>query len=271
MGREPWEVVVAVTSPKGGVGKTTCVAHLMVAMLEGHFGWPKNLRVLAIDADPSQYLKERVANLREEISADASTRLQYTRMPVRTLLHKGSSAAFRNGLAEAKRGIDVLMIDVPGIDSAALALSLKVADIAILPVDTSAMGEGGLEGMIEVLRDVLPLNEDLVSVLVPNKLSPRQRAGRLLLDNLGYVDEALGEFRVVYDPSDPITLEHRAVYSIAGDVPLVGREASDIEKDRLLIRPGATALEKPGASGAAGARRDLQRLSAALQSIIGKV
>lgn len=264
---EPWNITIAVVSRKGGVGKTTTAAHLLVAMCKGLLGWPDDLRVLGLDTDPQQSLKSRVSDLRVEI--DSAGDIQYDYLPVETLLHRGrQSAAFRQSLVRAAERVDILLIDVPGVDSAELALALRVADIAILPVDTSAMGEGGLEQMFPIIEDVLALNEELVSVLLPTKISPRTKAGRVLLNNIKQVDSALGDLRVVYDAEDPVVLEQRAIYSIAPDCSTEGKSDAEIKAERRALMPGATALEKPSSSGAAGARRDLSRLSGQLLEII---
>lgn len=258
------KLTIGVVSSKGGVGKTTIAAHLAVAAQTGSLGFPSELRVLGVDCDEQRSLT-KIFELRGDMQAEG---FDYPEVEVRSLLAQGrKTVTFESNLRKWAADSDIVIVDVPGVKSPALAATLKVVDVALIPVDASMMGEYGLVNVLEVYAAVQEtFNPSLVGVLVPNNIRPRTTAGRLFLENLADLDEDFEELAIFYDPKSPVTFENRTVFAIRPE-PAEGRlSRKEFSERRQRMRPGATALEKPGASGLVGAQRDLRHL---IQLLVG--
>lgn len=166
--------IVAISSPKGGVGKSTIALNLAVATAKS------GLRVLLVDVDPQSALllslgreRDAVRGLVEVLAgrvslADAviQTRLfGLSVLPLGKLRMRDTSAyerhledgfALRAALAPAVDDFDVVLIDTPAGFGGATMGALRCADAVISPL---AAGPLALRNAPEMLELIVWLNE----------------------------------------------------------------------------------------------------------------
>ena len=123
-------MVISIINQKGGVGKTTTTVNLGAALAEaGH-------RVLLLDLDPQRSLSHYSALASERLAMEEATPEE-----IREVLVQAGPARF-----------DYALLDCPptlGMESAA---SLKVADLALLPLQAAMPAWVGLAGTLQTVR-----------------------------------------------------------------------------------------------------------------------
>jgi chromosome partitioning protein len=104
--------IIALVTQKGGSGKSTLAACLAVAAMEARE------KVFLIDMDPQQSLLKWGATRNDKD------------IPVETIM----AAKLPRALAALESsGIDLVLLDTPGTDSAATEAAMKAADLCVIP------------------------------------------------------------------------------------------------------------------------------------------
>jgi len=163
--------IVAVGSPKGGVGKTTtAVTVATIAAKSGH-------RVLLIDGDANQSAVDWCQNAGDEIPLDVSPAPEPEDLRKLTQLR-------------TKHSYDLAVVDLPGARAGAFEAMLTgagrrpVADLLVVPTTAELMD---LRPVLRVMqREVLPLRVPYLMVLKADPLA------------LSWVTERRAELRDTY-------------------------------------------------------------------------
>ena len=132
--------IFVVGNEKGGAGKTTCSMHLITGLLE------KGLKVASLDADCRQHSLTRYIQNREEYNGKNPDQL--VPMPRHFLLKESTEPNiparekeerynFEAIFEDAKRGVDVVVIDTPGSHSFLSCLAHSYADTVVTPINDS--------------------------------------------------------------------------------------------------------------------------------------
>lgn len=137
--------LIVMASAKGGAGKTSLAAHLLVEYARR--GWD----VAGADADPQGSLVQWHA-----IEGDGP--------PVYAV---GDGA--RATLADMKGRYDLVIADTAGQQSRRLAGALMVADLAVVPVRPEGMDIFALPATLDTIATAQELNPDLRAALLVNQ------------------------------------------------------------------------------------------------------
>lgn len=130
-------LVIAVASPKGGVGKTTTCVQALVWMLS------KGIRAAAIDTDPMHNLHGFNNDRNDAISIAGYDDLPIiTVEPLEASYHHDSTRAAEldakkldQTIKRLSKSYNVIIIDVPGFDSMFMQQAHLQAHIVLTPVD----------------------------------------------------------------------------------------------------------------------------------------
>lgn len=143
--------IITVVNQKGGSGKTT-----LCMQIAG--GLAKRTKVLVVDADPQGTATRWSSSASDNNPFPASV--------------SGLSAAGEGVHREVKKFIgtyDFIIIDCPpAIDNPVPQSALVIADLAIIPVIPSPADLWATKGMVKLINLVLPINEKLKALIVPN-------------------------------------------------------------------------------------------------------
>ena len=149
----PFTIVLG--STKGGTGKSTLAMHLCVALMKAGY------RVASIDLDGrqgsmSRYIANRLAAAeRFGRSLEAPRHVRLDAEAAATANAAVAEAALRAALAEVG-GVDVLVLDTPGADTAASRAGHARADVLITPVNDSLMD-------LDILADIDPVRRQVTA------------------------------------------------------------------------------------------------------------
>lgn len=147
-------MIIAVASQKGGPGKTTLAVNIAVeAAAEGN-------RVVLVDAD-TQLSASRWVQDREERD-DLAT--------LARVVLVSRVGRLTELLPELDTNYDVVVVDLPGKESAEMRTALVRADTALIVVRPSQLDLDTLVHMSEVLEGVLDLNPELRILGVLNQV-----------------------------------------------------------------------------------------------------
>lgn len=131
--------VLALTTQKGGAGKTTLASSLAVAAVES------GERVIALDTDPQGTLY--AWGLRRQKAGVPSDDLLVERVEPAAL-----AGAIRN--ARANGGASLIVVDTPGVHGPALGLGVADADFALIPVKPSVFDVEAARPTVKLLRSL---------------------------------------------------------------------------------------------------------------------
>ena len=144
--------VIAVSSGKGGVGKTTLATNLAVAL-------SKKGSIVLVDADDQQsalkWSKRRTQN------------------PVYTEYHTGD---LKKILLDPQKKYDYVLLDVAGRDSEEFRSALQVSDKLIVPTQPSQADVEVLPFVLKLFNTYHKVNEKLQPYLVVNKAPSNTRS-----------------------------------------------------------------------------------------------
>lgn len=143
---------ITIANVKGGCGKSTVALNLAVQLHQAGRG------VLLIDADPSI----RTLSTWEQDRQD-------TGAPIIPVVHK--TGMLHKTLSSLAAQHDVIIVDVPGKDSAEMRTALTASDLALVPVLPSQPDVDATTGtLLEILAQAREYNEDLETLAVLTKV-----------------------------------------------------------------------------------------------------
>jgi chromosome partitioning protein len=153
-------MIIALTNPKGGVGKSTLAVHLAVWWQE------QNAKVALVDADAQ---------------GSSSGWLQEA-SPEIPVLRLQTPDEILEGVPKLQTEFEHLVIDGPAGLSEVTRAILLVADLALLPCGPSALDLRAVNEAIRVVKQAQKIRQGPPqAVLVPNKLQVQYRLSRELL------------------------------------------------------------------------------------------
>jgi chromosome partitioning protein len=151
-------MIVAVLGEKGGTGKTTLATNLAgMRAAEGR-------DVLLLDADQqasASYWAEKRSR-------------QSTQLPTVSSVQKFGEGLMRT-VRDLERRYDDVLIDVGASDSREVESALRVADLALIPVQPAGLDVWTLGLMDERVGEALAVNEALRAYVVLNRASPNPK------------------------------------------------------------------------------------------------
>ncbi|MDX1580986.1 MAG: ParA family protein [Alphaproteobacteria bacterium] len=154
-------VTISVAQQKGGAGKTTIAAHLGMAWVG------QGKRVAFVDIDPQGSL-----------SAWAGMRDEGDR-PVRATYHRFEGWKTSNEIAALRRDHDIIVIDSPPHMETAARLSVREADLVVIPVQPTPMDVWATAPTIEMAE-----TEKVPYLMVFNRVPPRAKIADELIAQL---------------------------------------------------------------------------------------
>lgn len=214
-------IIVAVSNPKGGVGKTSIASNLLVE------GCLAGLQVRGIDTDPQKSLATWGSMRAEE-------------RPEIRLTEQTTTTIRREAQAQSEEA-DLVVIDCAGRDGKVLRAALLVADLIVVPVVPSPFDVWAGEGFAEVLEEIQSLREDIQIRIVLNQTQPKTRIAKA----------ALGVLDDLQIPQLSVRITSRVAWREAaaeglGVSELEPKSKAAIECRRVFRELGLSTLQKEG-------------------------
>jgi chromosome partitioning protein len=159
-------VVIAIVQSKGGAGKTSLTVHLACA-LGGRKTQDTDVRkrVALVDLDPLMSLAKWF-RLREEcIGPDP-----------RLSIYSGVGWRAQGEIERAKRESEIVIIDAPPQDEAALRTAVRAAAVTVVPMQLSPMDLWATRPTLELIS-----REGGKALIVLNRVPPRARVADSLV------------------------------------------------------------------------------------------
>jgi len=161
-------LTIAVSSLKGGVGKSTIALNLATCLHRaGH-------RAIVIDTDPQGTCRMWAAKAAE---------VEREGPPVVAMDGK----TLRRDLERISKGFDVAVIDCPPRMGAETRAAMLASDLVIMPVIPGAADVWALQETIAVLDEAKQYRDELRAVIVLNR-GDRTTLAKLALEALGELD-----------------------------------------------------------------------------------
>ncbi|MDR0697401.1 MAG: AAA family ATPase [Christensenellaceae bacterium] len=145
-------MIIAVSSEKGGTGKTTIATNLSIIRAQ------KGTDVFLVDAD-SQRSTIDFAAVREQEKHE----------PVLCCAGISGPGTY-DEIRKMAQKFDDIVIDVGGRDTVTLRKALLIADIVVVPFIPSQLDVWGLDRMNEIVGEAKAMNENLRAISVMNKV-----------------------------------------------------------------------------------------------------
>ena len=149
-------MIISFVNQKGGVGKTTAAINLAASLKR------RNNRLLFIDADPQGSAMQWHA-----VENNKAFEIVHHLEPVN-----------KNDIKQLSRNYDYLLIDAPPAIGDITKSILSITEIAIIPVNPSALDIWSCKGTLELIEEIRPENPDIEVQLLINRKIPGTRVGR---------------------------------------------------------------------------------------------
>ncbi|MSO97702.1 MAG: ATPase [Rhodospirillaceae bacterium] len=141
--------VIVFGNEKGGTGKSTLAVHLAVALMV------RGLKVATIDLDAGQGTLSRYVSNRVSFGQRSGQNIAHSiHMSILPAAFQGADEAELTKALGNLAGVDVVVIDTPGHDSALSLAGHSYADIIVTPLNDSLID-------LDVLADVDPLKKTI--------------------------------------------------------------------------------------------------------------
>jgi chromosome partitioning protein len=178
----PQASVIVVGNEKGGAGKSTIAIHTAVALM--HAG----AKVAVLDLDlRQQTMGHFFANRRKWLEANGATAPMPLEHPVSSdgaALAQASDAEalarFEAAFAESSQGVDFVLIDTPGADTAISRAAHNMADLIVTPMNDSFV-DFDMLGVVDPVTLELT-RHSLYSETVWNSRKARAAKDRKMID-----------------------------------------------------------------------------------------
>lgn len=167
--------VITVAQHKGGAGKTTLAAHLAVAMT----GMKKSVALVDMDPQRSLSIWHR---LRNQFYADRADRPS---------LHEVDESRLTREIQKLAAHHDVVIIDTPPHAESEPRLSIRAADLVVLPVQPSPMDVWATLPTLSLAE-----REGIPVLIVLNRVPPRASLTEALLPVIKKLEGSMAQARM---------------------------------------------------------------------------
>ena len=169
---------IAITSQKGGVGKTTLTLHLAAQLAT------EGLRVKVIALDP------------QSSALDWSVARDAAELDPLFDLDPWPRATIHRHLAAKSEGFDVVLLDVPPRTDAIARSALAQVDLAIIPIIAGGFDLWAVEHTCTLIDELRVVREEMDAVFLTNFSDKRTAAERGLASALADYDIDLLDTRI---------------------------------------------------------------------------
>ena len=165
-------MVISIVNEKGGSGKPTFAVNVAARLaVEGD-------KVLLIDADPQRST---------EVFSDM--RSQGNLSPLFSSVSK-TGLSLGDEIKRMQDHFDAIVIDTGGRDSKEMRKAMLNSNIIIIPTIPSQYDVRVLDHMLDIYGEVRELNENLLALVLVNRVSPNPFLAKELQSLREYIDEA---------------------------------------------------------------------------------
>lgn len=168
-------MVISIVNEKGGSGKTTLSVNLASHLADD------GDNVLLVDADPQKST---------EVFSDM--RSQNNLSPIFSNVSK-TGLALGDEIKRMKNLFDSIIIDTGGRDSKEMRKAMLCSDIVIIPTIASQYDVSVLDHMLDIYSEVKELNENLLTMILVNRVSPNPFLAKELENLKQYINETKKE------------------------------------------------------------------------------
>lgn len=168
-------MVISIVNEKGGSGKTTLSVNLA-----SHLASDGD-NVLLIDADP-QKSTEVFSNMRSQNNIS----------PLFSNVSK-TGLALGDEIKRMNNHFDSIVVDTGGRDSKEMRKAMLCSDVILIPTIASQYDVSVLDHMLDIYSEVKTLNENLLAIILVNRVSPNPFLIKELQNLKAYIDETKKE------------------------------------------------------------------------------